>query len=589
MRYSTVISFLKEVSSPFKLHCLVFIVFSILWAVDLSLRPYIIKLLIDQANSIFLGKYPIASITRPILWYMLLSLIMVGAASVYEWLWTRFYGNFKKSIGTRLMAYLLHKPYAFYQDQFTGALASRLNNCIDTIPRLLRIFNEDFLRYTLALLISGYTLWQVSPYFAIALIVWVILYLFACISLAPKVRQLTNKISKEASRGMGHMSDILSNIMNVKLFCKEVNEHTFVEGNFTTWVEVYNKRSSILVRLYIVQLVTFILLQGLCLYLLCRGLGTGNITAGDFALIFMINISINNCLFGLSRVIADFNENIGTLIHSLQMIEPPNEPNTILHICPSKTLHVTAGKIAFEYVYFNYKGSPLLFENMCVTIEPGQKVALVGPSGGGKSTFIHLILKLYELTSGRILIDNQDIDKVSLTSLRDNIAFIPQDPFLFHRTLKENIHYGRPGASYEEVIKAAQQAHAHEFIERLPKQYEAMVGERGVKLSGGQRQRIAIARVMLKNAPIMILDEATSQLDSVTEKYIQESLWDIIKGKTTFVIAHRLSTLLYMDRILVFDRGRIIEDGTHYELLTKKGMYKSLWDTQVGGFLLNSP
>jgi ATP-binding cassette subfamily B protein len=212
-------------------------------------------------------------------------------------------------------------------------------------------------------------------------------------------------------------------------------------------------------------------------------------------------------------------------------------------------------------------------------------VGLVGYSGSGKTTFVNLILRMYNISEGNIFIDDQNIANVTQESLRSNIGIIPQEASLFHRTLMENIRYGRLDASDVEVIEAAKKAHAHEFIERLPEQYESLVGERGVKLSGGQRQRIAIARAILKNASILILDEATSQLDSVTESYIQESLWNLMQDKTTIVIAHRLSTLLHMDRILVFDKGKIIQDGKHSELLTDKGLYKTLWDAQIGGFL----
>ncbi len=209
----------------------------------------------------------------------------------------------------------------------------------------------------------------------------------------------------------------------------------------------------------------------------------------------------------------------------------------------------------------------------------------MGYSGSGKSTFVSLILRLYEVTDGRILIDGHDIKDITEDSLRRNIALIPQDPSLFHRSIMDNIRYGRTDATDEEVIEAAKSSHAHEFISRLPEGYQSLVGERGVKLSGGQRQRIAIARAILKKAPILILDEATSQLDSVTESYIQESFGALMQGKTTIVIAHRLSTLLHMDRILVFDKGKIVEDGTHHELLKSGGLYKTLWDAQVGGFL----
>ncbi|MHB9147288.1 MAG: ABC transporter ATP-binding protein [Candidatus Amoebophilus sp.] len=585
MQNSKVIPFLKVISKPFKVHLSVFTVAAILQAVEVVLQPFIVKLLIDQVNDIASRKSPIVSIAKPIVCYLSVASVMAISSGIHEWVHSRFIANFKKKIGSYLMAYLLHKPYAFYQGQFSGALASKVNDCISTIPRLIRTFYDDFFSDTLALLISIYTLWQVSPCFAIALIIWVTMYLFACIKLAPKVRQTTNKVFSESSKGMGHINDIITNIVNVKLFAKEVNEYKFVKSNFERWANVYGKHAKILVGLYIAQLSTFVLLQGVCLFWLCQGLTRGRITAGDFALIFMINISINRCLFGLSRTIADFNESIGTLTHSLQIIEQPNEPNTILDTVYAKSLRVIAGKITFDHVYFNYKGAPLLFEDMCVTIEAGQKVGLVGASGGGKSTFVNLILRFYEPTKGRILIDNQDIKEVSLSSLRTQIAIIPQDPYLFHRTLKENIQYGRLDANYETVVQAAKQAYAHEFIVKLPQQYNTLVGERGTKISGGQSQRIAIARGILKDAPIMILDEATSQLDSITENYIQEALWNVIKGKTTIVIAHRLSTLLHMDRILVFEKGKIVEDGSHSELIAKKGVYKSLWDAQVGGFL----
>ena len=251
----------------------------------------------------------------------------------------------------------------------------------------------------------------------------------------------------------------------------------------------------------------------------------------------------------------------------------------------ARILNCTRGKIVFDRVKFHYKGTEPLFRDKSVEIAAGQKVGLVGYSGGGKTTFANLILRLYNVTGGAILIDGQDIREVTQDSLRENIAMIPQDTSLFHRSLTENIRYGRINATDDEVIEAAKKAHAHEFISRLPQGYDSLVGERGIKLSGGQRQRIAIARAILKNAPILILDEATSQLDSVTENLIQESLRELMQNKTAIVIAHRLSTLLYMDRILVFDKGRIVADGSHDELLARGRLYKNLWNAQVGGFL----
>lgn len=260
-------------------------------------------------------------------------------------------------------------------------------------------------------------------------------------------------------------------------------------------------------------------------------------------------------------------------------------PLTIQDPQPAQSLQLHQGSIVFDQVTFHYQGAATLFHKQSVSIAADQKIGLVGYSGSGKTTFINLLLRLYEITAGAIMIDGQDIRHVTQDSLHRAIGLIPQDPLLFHRSLLENIRYGRLEASDAEVITAAKQAHADEFIVQLPQGYASLVGERGVKLSGGERQRIAIARVLLKNAPILILDEATSQLDSVTEELIQQSLKRLMHGKTSIVIAHRLSTLLQMDRILVFKAGEIIEDGPHQALLAQGGLYKTLWEAQVGGLL----
>jgi ATP-binding cassette subfamily B protein len=248
---------------------------------------------------------------------------------------------------------------------------------------------------------------------------------------------------------------------------------------------------------------------------------------------------------------------------------------------------ITRGSIEFRDVSFAYSPEQPIFRQLNVTIPAGQRVGLVGYSGSGKSTFVSLILRLYDPQGGQILVDGRDIRSLTQESLHSQLSLIPQDPNLFHRSLLDNIRYGRLGASDEEVVEAARKAHAHEFIMQIKDKYASLVGERGVKLSGGQRQRIAIARVVLKNAPILILDEATSSLDSVTEQAIQETLEEVMRGKTVIVVAHRLSTIAHLDRILVFDQGRIVEDGSHAELLSRGGAYQRLWSRQAGGFLLD--
>jgi ATP-binding cassette subfamily B protein len=347
-------------------------------------------------------------------------------------------------------------------------------------------------------------------------------------------------------------------------------------------VKAEQARDWFFMKMHILQKSSFVIFQSICFWWLITGIKNQTITSGDFALILILNISIVNSLNNLSRNIREFAKSFGKVSQGLYII------NSILEIQDTedaKDIVIKKGEILFEKVQFNYNNSNPIFNDKSVKIHSGQKLGLVGYSGSGKSTFVNLILRLFDVTQGKILIDSQDIRDISQASLRQAIGVIPQDLSLFNRTLMENIRYGRMNASDTEVIEAAKRAHAHEFILSLPEGYQTLVGERGVKLSGGERQRVAIARAILKNAPILILDEATSQLDSVTEHAIQKSLENLMQGKTTIVIAHRLSTILHMDRILVFDKGQIVQDGKHANLMAEEGLYKTLWDGQVRGFL----
>ncbi len=284
----------------------------------------------------------------------------------------------------------------------------------------------------------------------------------------------------------------------------------------------------------------------------------------------------------LSKRFLEFFEHIGNIANGVFTIVQPHE---IIDRDSAIAHSITQGQIEFRQVNFSYSLGKKVFDNLSITIQPGQRVGLVGFSGSGKSSFVNLILRLFDPQSGEILIDGVDIQDMTQDALHSQISLIPQDPSLFHRTLMENIRYGRLDATDEEVIEAARKAYAHDFIAQIKEGYHSLVGERGIKLSGGQRQRIAIARVILKDAPILILDEATSSLDSITEKAIQDTLDSVMNGKTVIVVAHRLSTIADLDRILVFDQGRIVEDGTHPKLLACCGAYYRLWKMQAGGFL----
>jgi ABC-type multidrug transport system fused ATPase/permease subunit len=309
----------------------------------------------------------------------------------------------------------------------------------------------------------------------------------------------------------------------------------------------------------------------------------GTVSIGDFVLLQAYAISLMGQLWGFGRVTRKLSESFS---YSREMVEILTTVHEVRDRIGAKKLTVNGGTISFEKVSFNYNETRSVLKDFNLVIPAGQKIGIVGSSGAGKSTFVSLLLRYYDVTSGKILIDGQDVADVTQDSLRGNISLIPQDVLLFHRTLRENIRYGRTNATDAEVEAAAKLAHAADFIENVPEKYSALVGERGVRLSGGERQRVAIARAILKNAPILVLDEATSSLDSESEGLIQDSLEKLMHGKTTIVVAHRLSTLKKMDRIIVIENGHILEDGKPSELLEKSGSkFKHLWDLQVGGFI----
>jgi len=309
----------------------------------------------------------------------------------------------------------------------------------------------------------------------------------------------------------------------------------------------------------------------------------GFLTIGDFVLIQAYLLVIFRQVWNFGRTIRHIYQSLADAEDMTQILETPHE---IVDIANAKKLKIETGKIEFKQVDFNYRQTRKVLNQFNLIIKPQEKIALVGPSGAGKSTIVRLLLRLHDINAGNIFIDNQNIAKVTQESLWSTISLVPQDPILFHRTLLENIRYGKSSASDKEVTKAAKLAHCHEFISQLPDKYNTYVGERGIKLSGGERQRVAIARAILRNAPILVLDEATSSLDSESEHYIQDALDSLMKQKTVIVIAHRLSTIMKMDRIIVIDKGGVIEEGTHQDLLTKPdGIYRKLWKIQAGGFI----
>ncbi|HEV8601679.1 MAG TPA: ABC transporter ATP-binding protein, partial [Patescibacteria group bacterium] len=326
----------------------------------------------------------------------------------------------------------------------------------------------------------------------------------------------------------------------------------------------------------------FVLLEFILLFMAVKFWQQGKLTLGDFALLEGFMVQMFGQLWDMGKHIKNIYSRLGDAEEMTTILTTEHE---IKDAVGATELTVPKGQIEFLNVTFGYHNKRNVFDHFNLTIKAGERVALIGPSGGGKTTVVKLLFRFFDIQGGKITIDGQDISQVSQESLRAGLALVPQEPILFHRSLYDNIAYGNPGAAKEDVIRAAKLAHCHEFITKFPEQYETFVGERGVKLSGGERQRVAIARAILKNAPILVLDEATSSLDSESEFYIQDALKNLMINKTTIVIAHRLSTIMQMDRIIVIDKGKVTEEGKHAELLkVNQGTYQKLWHIQAGGF-----
>jgi len=419
----------------------------------------------------------------------------------------------------------------------------------------------------------------VSPYFSLIFFVISVAFIITAYHCANSIQPYAKAYGSARAKNLGTIVDCLSNILNMLLFAREDYEARYLAKTTADTVETdQSMQFKNMLNASLLGGFAWILQAGSIILLLFLG-NKGMISVGDFAFIFILAITVIDQIWFLTESLLVVGEQTGLCQQAIDTIFTEHYQKTN---SAAASLHITHGEIIVDQVNFGYQSDIFVIKDLSIHIPGGTKVGLVGYSGAGKSTLVQLLMCLYDIQHGKILIDQQDISTINKQSLREKVAFIPQQPSLFHRTVYENILYGKIDASYEEVIEASKKAHAHEFIINLPQGYETVVGERGLKLSGGQCQRIAIARAILKDAPVLILDEATSSLDSLTEKLIQESLKMAMSNRTVIVIAHRLSTILSMDNILVMDDGKIIEMGNHKQLIEAGGFYKILWDAQSG-------
>ncbi len=574
--------FIRSVIAPFHMHIICLLMISFFLALDQSLRPYLIKLLLDS----IVTNSPTPDVVHHLAFLAILYLI-VGAAvmtafRLYDWITIRMMPALKERVAETLGSHLMGHDYRFYQEHFSGGLGSRFDDVIDGIPELIELFIERFVRNILTVVIAIITMGGIYGGFALAAALWAMIFVLGGLVMGNRQRELAARASRARAVVSGNIVDVCANMALVRLFAGRAYEIERLKTLIASWVTAERRRAWSALGLYMFQGLTFIIFEGVSIWLLIRGFTQGSITRGDFSLILSLNVAIAYTLWRIGQDMTRFSRGLGIVTHGLRTIMIP-------HAMPERPgahcLVVQRGAIVFDHVSFSHSDGRPLFVDFSLHIPAGQKVGLVGYSGSGKTTLVNLILRFFDIDAGVITIDGQNIADIKQESVRRSIAFIPQDPTLLHRTLWENIRYGMLTADDAAVVEAARKAHAHEFIVAMPDGYDTLVGERGIKLSGGQRQRIALARAFIKQAPILILDEATSSLDAVTERYIQNSLDELMEQRTTLVIAHRLTTLLAMDRILVFDKGVIIEDGTHEDLLKRNGLYANLWRAQVCGTL----
>ena len=549
------------------------------------LVPYAIKAIMDgaaQLSGTDLSISVLDSLRYP--------LLLLAGLNVAEIIFSRASGAVLIIMGPRLRqrtskslyAYLQYHSPRYFSQHFSGALAHRISETAVSVNHTVWSILCDFWPILITFSVSIALLFNVNQGLGFLIAGWVFTYTCFSYWLATHCQPYAQDYAAMRSQVNGKIVDAVTNILNAKLFARLQFEREHLNEFLDNEVSAARRTFWYMERVRWFQFIAAAILKVGTVYYALTLWDSGIISVGDFTMSIGLALLIINDARNLSRRFLEFFEYIGNVANGVITIVQPHE---IVDEPNAKALAVSSGRIEFKNVCFGYDSNQLVFDNLNIIIEPMQRVGLVGFSGSGKSTFVSLLLRNYEPQTGQILIDNTDIQTVTQDSLHEQVGLIPQEPSLFHRSLKDNIGYGNLEATDEDILSVAKLAHADDFIQTMSSGYDSLVGERGVKLSGGQRQHIAIARVILKNAPILILDEATSSLDSVTERIIQENLDAAMGRNTVIAIAHRLSTIAHLDRILVFDHGRIVEDGTHDALIAKKGTYFRLWSMQAGGFL----
>jgi ATP-binding cassette subfamily B protein len=489
-----------------------------------------------------------------------------------------------KAIADSTFSKLHSHSYKFFNDTFSGALVAKVKRFVDSFETLHDTAIFHLWMNSLVLVGIFCSLMWFAPLLGVMFLGWLALFIVVT-AIFTKYKSKKDLIHAEAqSDTTGALSDIITNVVNVKMFSTGAREEEYFKGFTRKQAQKRSSAWNFQNHQFFAQSFLITFFEVVAMYVAIKLWIAGSITAGTIVLLQAYLIKLFDVVWNMGRNAARV---VQALADAQEMVDIFETPLDVVDVQNPENCKITEGNIEIQNMSFSYYGSEdSVFNNFSLNIKSGEKIGLVGHSGSGKTTITKLLLRFMDINGGEIRIDGQNISQITQSDLRRNISYVPQDPILFHRSLRENIMYGKNDATEEEMVEAAKAANAHEFISSLPDGYNTLVGERGVKLSGGERQRVAIARAMLKDAPILILDEATSALDSISERHIQEAFERLMEGRTTLVVAHRLSTIQKMDRIVVFDNGSIVEEGSHTELIKKNnGVYAGLWKEQSSGFI----